>query len=488
MARLKAAKRGSAMNLNQVLVILNARRRVIFGVFGGVLFLVIALSVIWPKQYTAVSSIVVDAKTDPVTAGAGGGYSEQMLQSYVNTQADVVGSRRVAQRVVKQLKLDTDPELQSQWRKATKGVGDFSVWLGDYIVDRKLTVAPVHDSPNHASNVIEISVSWRNAALAAALANAFAQSAIDTNIELKVEPAKLYAGWFNQRSRALRDDLAAKQKRLSDFQNSTGLVATDEKLDVENARLTELSSQLVTIQALRQESQSRQRGVGGDIESLPEVLQSPVIQSLKAELSQAEARQPDIAARLGKNHPDYQAAVGEIANLKERIARESASIAASLGNTTQVNLRRENDVRQALEAQKNKVLELKHAHDQAAIFENDVNSAQRDLDAVTQRFAQSSLESQTSQTNVVQLTVATPPLGPSSPKLVLNALIGIFLGGLFGIGAALFLESLHPRVRLDEDLLHLLGVPLLGKIGSVTPRAIEAGIRSSSPLIGFRPV
>ena len=181
------------MNLNQVLVILNARRRVIFGVFGGVLFLVIALSVIWPKQYTAVSSIVVDAKTDPVTAGAGGGYSEQMLQSYVNTQADVVGSRRVAQRVVKTLKLDTDPELQSQWRKATKGVGDFSVWLGDYIVDRKLTVAPVHDSPNHASNVIEISVSWRNAALAAALANAFAQSAIDTNIELKVEPAKLYA-------------------------------------------------------------------------------------------------------------------------------------------------------------------------------------------------------------------------------------------------------------------------------------------------------
>jgi capsular polysaccharide biosynthesis protein len=117
-----------------------------------------------------------------------------------------------------------------------------------------------------------------------------------------------------------------------------------------------------------------------------------------------------------------------------------------------------------------------------------VNSAQRDLDAVTQRFAQSSLESQTSQTNVVQLTTATPPLGPSSPKLVLNALIGIFLGGLFGIGTALFLESLHPRVRLDEDLLHLLGVPLLGKIGSVTPRAIEAGIRSSSPLIGFRPV
>ena len=474
------------MNLNQVLVILHARWRVVFGVFGGVFFLVIALSLVWPKQYTAISSLVVDAKTDPVAGGAGGGgYSEQLLASYVNTQSDVIASRRVAQRVVKTLKLDTDPELVERWRSATKGIGDFSVWLADYLVDKKLTVAPVHDSPTHASNVIEISVSWRNPQLAAALANAFAQAAIDTNIELKVEPAKLYASWFNQRSRVLRDDLAAKQKRLSDFQNSTGLVATDEKLDVENARLTELSTQLVTIQGLRQESQSRQKGVGGDIESLPEVLQSPVVQTLKAELSQAEAKQPDIAARLGKNHPDYQAAVAEIANLRERIARESASIAASLGNTTQVNLRRENDVRQALEAQKNKVLELKHAHDQAAIFQSDVNSAQRDLDAVTERFAQSSLESQTSQTNVVQLTTATAPLSPSSPKLILNALIGIFLGGFFGIGVALFLEALHPRVRLDEDLQQLLGVPILGKIGCVTPRAIESGVRSSSAMIGF---
>jgi chain length determinant protein EpsF len=473
------------MSLNQILIILRARWRVVFVVSGGVLFLVIAVSLILPRQYTASSSLVVDAKSDPVAGGAGvGGVSEQLLASYVNTQSDVIASRRVAQRVVKMLKLDSDPALVRSWRSSTKGVGDFNVWLADYLVNKKLTVAPVHDSPTHASNVIEISVSWPNAELAAALANAFAQAAIETNIELKVEPAKLYTNWFNQRYRALRDDLVVKQKRLSDFQNSTGLVATDEKLDVENARLAELSTQLVEIQGLRQESQSKQRGAGSNIESLPEVLQSPVIQALKAELSQAEAKQPDIAARLGKNHPDYQAAVAEIANLRQRIARESASIAASLGNTTQVNIRRESDIRQALEAQKNKVLELKHAHDQAAVLQSDVNSAQRDLDAVSERLAQSSLESQTSQTNVVQLTTATAPLSPSSPKLILNALIGIFLGGVFGVGAALFLEALHPRVRLDEDLLNLLGVPILGKIGRITPHAI-AGVRSSAPMIGY---
>jgi chain length determinant protein EpsF len=370
-----------------------------------------------------------------------------------------------------------------KWRSSTKGRGDFSIWLADYLIDKKLTVAPVHDSPTHASNVIEISVEWRNPELAASLANTFAQVAIQTNIELKVEPAKQYALWFNQRSRELHDDLALKQKKLSDFQNSTGLVATDEKLDVENARLTELSTQLVNIQTLRQESQSRQKGAAGDVESMPEVLQSPVIQALKADLSVAEAKQPDIAARLGKNHPDYQAAEAEIANLKARIARESANIAASLGNTTQVNLRRENDVKQALEAQKARVLELKHAHDEAAILQSDVNAAQRDLDTVTERYAQSSLESEARQTNVVQLTTATPPLKPSSPKLLLNLLIAAFLGVMSGVGAALFIEAIHPRVRLDEDLVNLLGVPILGKIGNASLR--ETGARPSAPAIEF---
>ena len=83
-----------------------------------------------------------------------------------------------------------------------------------------------------------------------------ADAYIDTNIDLKVDSAKQYATWFNEQSRTLRADLEAKEKRLSDFQNAAGIVATDDKLDVENARLQELSTQLVAVQSQRQQSQS----------------------------------------------------------------------------------------------------------------------------------------------------------------------------------------------------------------------------------------
>ena len=460
------------MTLHQILLILRARWRIAMYVFVGIVLAVLVVSLIWPKQYTAVASVVVDNKTDPVSANANAAaMAGQPVTNYVNTQADIIASERVAQRVVKSLRLDQQPEARRRW--ADRENEDISVPIADYLLDHKVIVAAAHDSPTHTSNVIEISVTWSDPRTAAALANGFAQTAIDTNIELKVEPAKQYAVWFEQRSRALHADLQAKQKRLSDFQTANGIVATDEKLDTENARLTELSTELVTIQGQRQESQSRQHQVGGDIASLPEVLQSPVIQSLKAALSLADAKREDIATRLGKNHPDYQEVEGEISNLHNRIAQESANIAASLGSQAQVDVRRENDVRAALEAQKKKVLDLKHQHDQAAILESDVTSAQRDLDEVTQRLAQSSLESLTQQTNVVQLTTAAPPLFPSSPKLVLNMILGVFLGGVFGIGAALAVEMRNRRIREDEDIQDLLGVPLLGNIRPVIVRGSD---------------
>jgi protein tyrosine kinase modulator len=462
------------MNFHQFILIMRARWRLAGIIFGSTVLIAVILAFVVPKKYTAISSIVVDAKIDPVLGGSG--LSETIMGSYVNTQSDVVTSERVAQKVVKKLSLDKNPTLRDKWQNKTDGVGDIITWLAQYLLDAKRVVAaPANATATRQTNVIEITVKWPDAKMAAAIANAFAETAIETNIELKVEPAKQYSAWFDQRSAALRADLERKQKRLSDFQNANGIVATDEKLDVENARLAELSTQLVTIQSLRQDSQSRTRQVNGENDFLPEVLQSPLIATLKDSLTAAEAKQTEVAGRLGKNHPDYQAAAAEVSSLRARIAAETEKIVASLGTTNQVNVRRENDIRLALEAQKKRVLDLKHGHDEASILESDVTTAQRDLDAVTQRLATSNLESQTQQTNVVLLTTAAEPTEPSSPKLLIFAGIGVFLGVVLGICTVLLLEMRDKRLREEQDLIQLLGVPLLGRIKLVKPGPFPAG-------------
>jgi capsular polysaccharide biosynthesis protein len=116
--------------------------------------------------------------------------------------------------------------------------------------------------------------------------------------------------------------------------------------------------------------------------------------------------------------------------------------------------------------QKTKVLTLNRLRDQYSLLQKDVESAQRALEAVSQRFNQTSLEGQGNQTDVGILNPAIAPHEPSSPKVSQNLLISILFGAILGIGLGLLKEILDRRVRSAEDLLEIVSVPVLGVIVS----------------------
>lgn len=443
------------MSFQQFFQILRARLWTIVAIFAVVVVLVMGVSLALPKKYTAEASVVVDGKAaDPVLSTAASG---QTASGYVSTQVDIIASSRVAQRVVTMTGLDQLPASQERWREATNGVGSLQVWLGNSL-RRGLNVWPSRES-----SVISISYTATNAEFAAAIANAFAQAYIDTALELKVEPAKQYANWFNERTRGLRDEVEIARKKLSDYQQANSIVASDERFDVESARMAELSTQLVAVQGQRADSRSRQSQTGS-AESLPEVVQNPLVSSLKADVARIESQRQQMIGKLGANHPDLLRIDADLASMRERIGLETDRIVRSLGTTTRISVAREADIAAAVEAQKARLLELKAHRDQIAVLQRDVENAQRAYDLVTQRLMQTNLESQTQQTNIAVLTAASVPVSPSSPRLLLNALLACVFGAALGCGVVLLLELLNARVRSADDLARELGLPVLGVI------------------------
>lgn len=447
------------MTFSRFILILRARWRVTAGIFGGVLLLSILLTLMMPRQYTATASVVIDTRPDPV---AGTANPAQLVDAYLATQLDIAGSEEVARRVVTSLKLDENAEFREEWQKDTDGRADMVAWLARKLL-KKTTVAPTKES-----NVIVFSVKWPDRQMAATLANGFVRAFIDTTIDMKVEPAKEYAEWFDKRSRTLHGNLEASSKRLSELENRTGITTTDEKLDVENARLSDLATQLTTIEAQRQQSESKAKEIEGSPDTAPDVVQNELIRGLKTDLAQAEARLKHVAASSGPNHPDYAAAEGEVSSLRSRVAEETHRIVSSLRDEAEIDLRREREITAALEAQRKRVLQLKGDHDKVALLQGDVTTAQAELDTVSQRLAQSSLEGLITQTNAIPLTAAAVEWKPSSPKLLLNLALGIVLGGIASISWVLARETADPRVRSQEDLVRLLAVPVLGTTGAYT--------------------
>lgn len=445
------------MTFQQFLLIMRARWLVILLTFVAVVATTVGVSVILPKKYAASTAVLVDVKTpDPILGSLMPG---MMAPGYMATQIDIIQSDRVARRVVQMLKIDQNQSARRQWQEETGGRGSIEAYYAE-LLSKQLDV-----KPSRESNVINITYKSAEPQFAAAIANAFAQAYIDTNVELRADPAKQYAGWFDARTKGLREQLEVAQSRLSQFQRANGIVNVDERLDVENARLQELSSQLVAIQALRAETNSRQAQTG-NTETLPEVLQSSLVQSLKADVARQDAKLKDLSSQYGPNHPQVLRAIAEGQALRAKLETEVKRVAGGVGTNARVNVQREAEVRAALDAQKKKVLEIKKQRDEISVLQREVENAQKAYDLTAQRLVQTNLESQTQQTNIVVLNPAVEPIEPSSPKLLINTLVSIFVGVVLGVGLALLLELLNRRVRSVEDVVQALGLPVIGYVAS----------------------
>lgn len=444
------------MNLSQFIAILRARWLTATAVFMLVVAVVVGVSLVMPKKFTATASVLVDMRsTDPMSGVAG---ANGLPMSYISTQSDVIMSPRVSQRVVRDLKLTDSPALREQWVDATDGVGSFEVWLAEALQSR-LDVKPSRDS-----SVISVSFTSPDAKFSAALANAFVQAYLDTTLDLRVDPAKQYSSFFDSRQKELRDALEKAQAKLSVYQRDHGIIANDERYDVETARLNELSSQLVAVQALAVESSSREAQARKQSSQLGEVINNPVVQGLRTDLSRLEAKAKEMNARLGDAHPTVIETKANIAELRARLAAESSRVSGSVGVDNTINRSREAELRNSLNQQRTRVSQMKQQRDEAMVLQRDVESAQRAYDAVAARLTQTSLESQTKLTNTALLAAAHEPIRPSSPNLALNSVLGVFVGVMFAIAFALLRELRDRRLRSVQDVVQVLGLPVLGHV------------------------
>ena len=199
-------------------------------------------------------------------------------------------------------------------------------------------------------------------------------------------------------------------------------------------------------------------------------MQNPLINQLKADVARTESKLQELAGNLGKNHPQYQRQAAELETLKQKLAAETRQVANAVGTSGRVSKQKEAELRAAIEAHKKRIFQLKEGRDEATVLQREVETAQRAYDLVTQRLTQTNLESQMTQTNVSVLTPAIAPIEHSSPKLLLNTALAIFLGTLLGVGAALFMELLDRRVRSAEDIAEALNLPVLATIDGRTKK------------------
>lgn len=440
------------MNFTQFLLILNARKWIILGVLALTVAVTAAVSLLLPKEYTASTQIIVDSKSkDPFTGQL---LPSQLFPGYMATQIDIIKSEGVAIRAVRDLKLADNPATREAFQKATKGQGSIDQWLAGILLPK------LDAQPSRESSIIAINFSGADPQFAAIVANAFAKAYIQTSLDLRVAPAKQTAEWFDQQITQLRSNLDEAQQKLTAYQREKGIVESEERLDVETRRMADLAGQIVAAQSVAFDANSR----SGQSSNLPEVNNSPVVQNLKVQVAQGEGKLAELSKRVGVNHPEYLRLQAELSSYKAKLAIELNTATRGVGATAGAARQRVNELSAAFERQKAYVLSLKKQREEATLLARDLENAQRIYDSALQRYGQTRMEAQSTQTDLTILNPASPPSQPSKPRVFLNILIALFMGAMLGVGVGFLMELLDRRVRSGQDIALALEIPVLAEV------------------------
>jgi len=444
------------MNLDTLFRILFAHRLLILGVAAATLGLAVLVYVFTPKLYMASTDLIIDGKgQDPIS---GQTLPARVMAGYLTTQSEIIRSRNVANKVIDQLTLLKHPDLVRELSFSDKPQQQRKAVLN--YLDKGLVVDSQRDS-----NVLNIGFKARNPILAAHIADAFAQAYIETNLELRIEPAKQITRWYDQQLAGMRSSLVEKQNALSAYQEQHDILVTSDRMDLESSKLAELSSLLIAAQNERLNNASRSEMISGKRRSIPaEALDNPQVQRLSGELAQAQARLADLATKVGENHPQYRQTQGEVDSLNQQLATALRFISGSLRSSVELSQNREEQLKSELAAQKERVLQLSRNRNELALLKQEADNSQSAYDAALARATQTKLESQVALTDISILNTAATPARPASPKAAMTLVLGGIAGILLGLAAALGREWMDRRVRNAHDLEQGLDLPVLSYI------------------------
>jgi chain length determinant protein EpsF len=438
------------MTLRQFLLILRLRWLLVTFVALITLSIGTLITLRLPKVFTSQTSLLLDVKSDPLVATFMPAIASP---AFIATQSHIIRSDRVAASVVKRLGLSHDKDSVARWQQETGGKIPLDIYFSN-MLQRGLTVEPAP-----GTSVLNISFTASDPRFAAVVATAYAQAYIDFSVDLRVEPARQYANWFDQRLKELRNDLEEAKLRLAKAQQTSGVVSSDSRVDEEITKLNTLQVQLASAVAERTDMSIRARNSGRD--TSPDVQESTAAQNLKAQVVKLEAEFADVKGKYGPGHPQYQQIEGQLTLAKQQLVSEMRRVSATSATFTHASEQKVADLRTQVEEQKKRVFNLRTGKDDIDVLFRDVEATQRAYDAVAQRRTQLNLESQSDQAGARILSAAVEPLAPSKPKTSINILASL-LGGL-GLGAALAcaIEFLDRRIRSVNDLKTIEGLPVL---------------------------
>lgn len=479
---------GSGIDLRHYLRILLKRKWLILIVFGAV----VGASTLWarsqPKVYAAQISLIIDSKEPRFLDSQIQDVNNESTtaywanKEYIETQAKIITSRAVSQRVVEKLGLNADPEFLNVMKLPEAQRADVMKRLDAVsMVQGKIRVESQRDS-----RVTYIKIEDSDPTRAALLANEVAQAYIDESLAQKLKVTENASKWLDERRDSLQESARASELALYAFRKQSDMLSTsiDDRANMVSSRLTATSQALTDVQlkiagykarvaAIRNVQQQKGSEDSMWAEALPAARENLTLQKLKDRMLTLRTECTELQSRYLENHPKLMECRDKLALVEKDFQRELSNLVVGT----------EAELREAVEKERNLVALFNEAKGEAFEVEKkkleldrlkqESDNAKRQYDSVFKRLKDIELSGLLRTSNVRVLDAARPSMAPVRPNVPQSILLGVLAGLIAGLGLALLLEFLDSSVTTQAEIEERLGLTFLGFVPTIPAGAAE---------------
>jgi len=507
------AKVASSIDLHDILDFLRRRRSIIAGMTLLCLLLATSYILLAVPRFTADALVLIEPQKARLLQGRP--ISDMHVESeLVDSQVEVAQSGRVVLKVIRDLKLDEDPELNTPNRSVLSKALSFvrstaasaTNFLSTLSSDMGLASPSAASEPaasedvqrqqlieNFKENltvhrvgltyVLRISYTSKDPEKAARIANELANAYVTDELRGKYDAAKLVAEWMDLRvvelrSSALEADRAAQRYRAEHKMVNTGRGFVDEQ------QLNELNSQLILARAHTAEARAKLEHIetvirNRDAEAVvSDALRSEVISRLRLRLLEAARMAADLARRFGNNYGVVAKYREEVVDLEGSILDEFNRIAAAQRGDYEVARSREHSLESSLKA----LVEQNMVTNDWQIFlrqlESEAHTARAVYEALLTRRKEAIEQESFPITEARIITGAEHPLRKSKPRTTLILGGALCFGLVAGLGIGLLRERLDRVFRTGRQIEREIGLDCLALVPRSPQRDLPARARS----------
>ena len=329
-------------------------------------------------------------------------------------------------------------------------------------------------SPNRTSRLVHVTFESYDPELAARAVNTLADKFISWLMDRRLDATKAAREFLRRQLDEAKANLERAEEELNKFSKIAGIVSLDSKLNIEYKELAEMNNALAGAEAERVAKEALFSQVKeGDYNSLPQVLDSEIIQNLKEEQAKLQSEYNNMALILKPKYPRMKRLAAQIAEIDARILKETNRVADSIKKDYEAALKKEELLRKQSQQKKNAVGDLNERATQYNILKREVDTNKSIYQSLLQRLKETEVTSGIKASNVQVVDYASTPLSPYKPNVRFNLLIAIAMGLMGGVFLAFLLEYFDNTIKTPDEIRDRLFLPVLGAV----PRAYEANGR-----------